>query len=192
MSESGSTTHSGVSDLIRSFGIINIVTVPTDTTITLGSGTYNTDDKRMSDYGQYHMEMIRDGYISNRLDFVIDREKPYLIEKVSLIPLPTYQKMKDIQDIYHTNEVDDDTYILKTASGLIWSGSTMRGRMSYSGSLDHIGSVYFQTNTGVVWWSNHTLLRSSDPIQDYIKTCPDTEWRLGIFYCPAVGSILTE
>lgn len=129
LSESGTTTHSGVSDLIRSFGIINIVTIPTDATITLGSGTYTSNEKRMSDYGSYHMDIARSGYLPNQIDFVIDREKPYLIEKISLLPTPKYQKMPHITDIY---EVDDDTYIIKTASGLIWSGSTASGRINQS------------------------------------------------------------
>jgi hypothetical protein len=129
LSESGTTTHSGVSDLIRSFGIINIAIIPTDATITLGSGAYSTNEKRMSDYGSYHMDIARSGYLPNQIDFVIDRDKPYLIEKIYLLPTPKYQKIPDIKDIY---QVNDDTYIIKSASGLIWSGSTMNGRVNYS------------------------------------------------------------
>jgi hypothetical protein len=129
LSESGTTTHSGVSDLIRSFGIINIAIIPTDATITLGSGAYSTNEKRMSDYGSYHMDIARSGYLPNQIDFVIDRDKPYLIEKIYLLPTPKYQKIPDIKDVY---QVNNDTYIIKSASGLIWSGSTASGRLSYS------------------------------------------------------------
>jgi hypothetical protein len=113
LSESGTTTHSGVSDLIRSFGIINIVTIPADATITLGSGAYTSNEKQMSDYGLYHMNIEKSDYLTNRITFMIDRNKPYLIEKISLLPTPKYQKLPNIIDTY---QIEDDMYIIKTAS----------------------------------------------------------------------------
>jgi hypothetical protein len=56
-SESGSESASGSSDLIRSFGIINVRATPENATIHLGSGNYNNNDKKMSDYGDYLMEI---------------------------------------------------------------------------------------------------------------------------------------
>jgi hypothetical protein len=138
------------------------------------------------------MQITGTGYLTNTMRFRIDHEKPFFIEKVSLLPIPIYQQMKDIKAIYHTNEIDDDTYIMRTASGLIWSGSTATGRVNYSGSLEHIGSLHFQTSTGVVWWSNHTFIRSDEYIQDYVRTCPHIVWISELFYCPEVHSLLTE
>lgn len=56
-SESGSENNSGSSDLIRSFGIINVRTTPTDATMLLSSGAYGNNEKRMSDYGDYDMSI---------------------------------------------------------------------------------------------------------------------------------------
>jgi hypothetical protein len=188
LSESGTTTHSGVSDLIRSFGIINIATIPTDATITLGSGAYSTNEKRMSDYGSYRMNIVKTGYLRNQIDFVIDREKPYLIEKISLLPTPKYQKKINITDVYGLN---DDIYIFKTASWLIWSGSTASGRVSYSWSLEHIGGSYFLTSTGVLTWERDNFQKASLDITNFVETCPHIEWRDVGFSCPETKSILT-
>jgi hypothetical protein len=188
-SESGSESRSGSTDLIRSFGIINVRTTPQDASIELGSGTYNNNEKRMSDYGDYSMQIAEVGYLTNTMQFRIDREKPFFIEKVSLLPKPTYRERPRVTAVYQTT---DDTYIMRTASGLIWSGATMTGRVNYSGSIDQIGGVHFRTKTGAIWWSTDKFITSGEYIQDYIKTCPHIEWKSELFYCPSVGSILTE
>ena len=92
-SESGSESGSGSSDLIRSFGIINVKTTPIDATILLGSGAYGNNEKKMSDYGDYTMQVARLEYLTNTMQFRIDREKPFFIEKVSLLPVPTYKTL---------------------------------------------------------------------------------------------------
>ncbi len=188
-SESGSNTGSGASDLIRSFGIINVKTTPGDASIYLGSGVYNNNEKRMSDYGDYTMRIAESGYLMNTMDFRIDREKPFFIEKVSLLPKPTYRKLQKANEIY---QITDDTYIIRTASGLTWSGATMTGRVNYSGSIEQIWGIYFSTATGTLRWATDKFMTAETYIQDYIKTCPHVEWQSELFYCPEVGSVLTE
>lgn len=188
-SESGSDSGSGASPLIRSFGIINVNTTPIDTTILLGSGTYGNNEKKMSDYGDYTMQVAGSGYLTNMMKFRIDREKPFFIEKVSLLPVPTYRELQRVQSIY---QVSDDTYITKTASGLVWSGSTASGKLSYSGTLDHIGGKYFKTNTGVLSWETTRLTRANTDIDNFVSTCPRVEWKYGVFSCPQTRSLLTE
>lgn len=141
-SESGSEDSSGVSDLIRSFGIINVKTVPADSILTLGSGSYSNNDKRMSDYGKYTMQISRIGYLTNTMEFLLDREKPFFIEKVTLLPRPSYTKLSGILDLY---QITNDEYITRTASGLLWSGALSSGRANYSGSLSQIGGRYFRS-----------------------------------------------
>lgn len=175
--------------MIRSFGIINVRTTPQEASIYLGSGTYTSNEKRMSDYGDYTMHITESGYLSNTMDFRIDREKPFFIEKVSLLPKPIYRKLQKSNELY---QVTDNTYIIRTASGLIWSGATMTGRVNYSGSLDQIGGVYFMTNRGVLRWSTDKFLIADQYIQDYVETCPHVEWVSGLFSCPQVHSLLTE
>jgi hypothetical protein len=188
-SESGSESASGSNNLIRSFGIINVKTTPIDATILLGSGAYGNNEKKMSDYGKYTMQVYYPDYLTNTMEFQIDREKPFFIEKISLLPRPSYRELPRTTEIY---QISSDTYITRTASGLIWSGATLTGRVNYSGSLEHIGSVNFETTTGAIWWPTDKFIRSDQYIQDYVKTCPEIKWISGLFYCPSVGSILTE
>lgn len=98
--EPGNNNFTGSTDIMRSFGIINVRTTQVDANITLGSGSYANNEKRMSDYGNYTMDIQKSGYISNHLEFTIDREKPYFIEKVSLFPRPEYKKFNSIEDIF--------------------------------------------------------------------------------------------
>ncbi|MFZ2255374.1 MAG: hypothetical protein WAW59_04805 [Patescibacteria group bacterium] len=57
-SEDTTGTASGnFEDLIRSFGIINVKTVPTTAIITIGSGAYGNNEKRMTNYGEYIMNI---------------------------------------------------------------------------------------------------------------------------------------
>lgn len=137
-SETGSKTDYTSSDLIRSFGIINVRSIPTDAIMLLGSGAYGNNEKRMSDYGDYSMTIEKSGYIKNSMKFIIDREKPFFIEKISLFPNPTYKKLEKISTIYPIEK--NGEYLAQTLSGnILSSGSIVNDFKSYSGSLKYIG-----------------------------------------------------
>lgn len=91
-----------IDDLIKSFGIINIKVIPTSAQIYLGSGSYGNNEKRMSNYGSYTLSMRQDGYVTNALSFIIDKEKPYFIEEVSLLQQPKYRALSGITTVYPT------------------------------------------------------------------------------------------
>ena len=188
-SESGSESSSGSSDIIKSFGIINVKTTPIDATILLGSGAYGNNEKKMSDYGNYMMQISHPGYLTNTMEFRLDREKPFFIEKVSLLPRPTYRELPRIREIY---QVNSDEYITRTASGLVWSGSTASEKIVYSGSLTSIGGRYFQSNTDVLKWGTGKFEKVTADISNFITTCPHVEWKYDIFSCPQTRSLLTE
>lgn len=103
----------------------------------------------MSDYGDYNMEIDKPGYIKNILKFRIDREKPFFIEKISLLPLPSYKKMDGILAVF---PIENGESLVKTASGILWSGSVINEIRSYTGSFNHIGGKYFKTNTSILSW----------------------------------------
>jgi hypothetical protein len=184
-SESGSENSSGSSDLIRSFGIINVRTTPIDANIILGGGVYGNNEKRMSDYGEYTMSIEKSGFLWNSLQFKIDREKPFFIEKIVLLPTPTYEKNEKIQNIYSLN---DGEFLIRTASGIISSGSIVLGS---TGITDHIGGKYFRTNTGILTWEWTKFQKSSQDISNFIQTCSNIDWKYGILFCPTSQSILT-
>lgn len=124
-------------------------TTQPDTTILLGSNIYNNNEKRMSDYGDYSMAIDKPGYIKNILKFRIDREKPFFIEKISLLPLPTYKKLDGVLAIY---PIENGESLARTASGIISSGSQVNEIRGYTGSFVHIGGKYFRTNSGILSW----------------------------------------
>ncbi len=187
-SESGTLGNSGSSDLIRSFGIINVRAIPTDSTITLDSGSYSNNDKRISDYGKYSMQIENSGYLPNTMQFILDREKPFFIEKVSLIPRPIYQKLKSVTEVY---QITEDEYIFKTASGLVWSGSTASGKVNYKESLQYIGGRYFKSATGVLIWGVEKFEKTNASIANFVQTCKKAQVIYGLLYCSRSQSILT-
>ncbi|NRH20867.1 hypothetical protein HOO68_02385 [Candidatus Gracilibacteria bacterium] len=187
--EPGNNNFTGSTDIMRSFGIINVRTTQLDANITLGSGSYANNEKRMSDYGNYTMDIQKSGYISNHLEFTIDREKPYFIEKVSLFPRPEYKKFNSIEDIF---PMKNGGVLMRTASGIIFSGSTFSGKLVYTAPLKFIGDKYFSTETGVLIWENNSFENGDLSIKNFVQTCKNVEWKYDLFYCPKTKSLLTE
>ena len=187
--EPGNTEHTGSTDIMRSFGIINVRTTQLDATITLGSGSYGNNEKRMSDYGRYTMDIEKNGYIPNHLEFTIDRDKPYFIEKVTLFPRPEYKKFSGIEDIY---PMKNGSLLLKTASGTIYSGSTSSGKILSTTPLKHIGENYFSSGSSVLVLENSTFETAPPNITNFVQTCKNVEWKDSLFYCPKTKSLLTE
>jgi hypothetical protein len=142
LSESG-TTSTGNTDLIKSFGIINIsVKSPLDATIYLGSGSFANDEKRMTNYGRYTASIQRSGYITDTVGFSIEKETPYYIANINLLKSPTYTML-------HTGSEDvrriDTSLWLRTNLGETllqrdtFSGWTL---LQTQGVLSHIGEGY--------------------------------------------------
>ena len=188
-SESGSENWSGSTELIRSFGIINVRTIPADATISLGSGGYINNEKRMSDYGDYTMNIEKTNYLSNQLAFRIDREKPFFIEKISLLPIPTYQKVPWAIDAYG---LGNGIVLVETASGIQNPSGYLTGSIFGSGDITHIGWRYFRTNTGILSWENGIFKKTKENIENFIETCENVTWKYDILYCPKSQSILSE
>lgn len=185
------STSGSFEDLIKSFGIINVKTIPNTASILIGSGTYGNNEKRMTNYGTYTMTIANPWYRENILSFVIDREKPYFIEEISLLPNPQYRELTDINNAY---QIDDATYILGTASGMTASGVTSNtGIISKNTNLKHIGGIYFQSGATLYEWQSDRLVRSSPDRENYIETCPQIEWiEDNSISCPSVKSLYTE
>ncbi len=188
-SESGSVSLSGWSELMRSFGIINVRTIPTDTTILLGTGWYGNNEKRMSDYGNYTMKIEKSWYLNNVIIFKIDAEKPFFIEKISLLPLPTYKKINGAIRVY---PIGNGEILIKTLSGITWSGSLIPGLVGYTGSFDPIGGKYFRTNSGIVAWEGGKFKGASQNIVNFVQTCKLPLWKYDLFYCAMSKSLITE
>lgn len=186
--ENWGSNFTGSTDIFHPFGIINVRTTQTDATILLNDGYYGNNEKRVSDYGKYAMEISKDWYLTNNLKFIIDREKTFFIEKVSLIPRPAYRKLEGIEEIYSIN----DKTIIKTASGYALNEWTGTQSIIYTWSLRYIGGKYFLANTGTLVWEESNLTKASQNINNFIQTCKNVMWKYNVFYCEKTKSLLTE
>jgi hypothetical protein len=87
---SGGLHRANRDEFIKSFGIVNVTVNPRDAKILLSGADFVNDEKRMVNYDTYTLSIGKPGYIQSRVRFAIDRETPYYIDKVTLIPRATY------------------------------------------------------------------------------------------------------
>lgn len=114
-----------VSELVKSFGIINVKTTPRTANLSLGSGSYGNDEKRMVSYGDYSLLITEDTSLPARLDFSIEKEKPYYIDAVNLVKTPEYSREKTELD--HIAKIRDNEWIAETKSGMLLLDTSLSG-----------------------------------------------------------------
>lgn len=123
------------------------------------------------------------------LPFEIDREKPFLIEKLSLLPTPRYTLLDTASGHLALGK---NSYLIQTSNRYIYSGASLRSPINYTGSLTSIGDGYLMSNTGILIWGKNKLERVSTDIDNFVNTCPRIRYDDGTFVCPATESILTK
>jgi hypothetical protein len=174
-------------DLVRSFGIINIRVIPWDARILLSWEDLGNDEKKMVSYGKYRLSIGKPGYVQDWIDFSIDRETPYYIDEVSLIPQAVYTKGDS--DISWISKISDDSWIAETGSGKILYDETFSSGKVVEPLGVHIGEGYYLEGrtpyrySGSAWernvWSGSTaLIRDCDAslqVREWYLWCPLTE-----------------
>jgi hypothetical protein len=83
----------------------------------LGSGSYAHDEKRMTDYGKYQLSATREGYIPSNIEFIIDRETPYYIDILSLLPTVRYNRSGSGWS--HIAKIDENHWSAHIKNGMI-------------------------------------------------------------------------
>ncbi len=83
----------------------------------VSSGSFGNNEKRMVPYGIYDASISRAGYVTDDFSFSIDRDIPYYISAVSLIPVPRYAPYNT--GITTMSRISDTTYIAPTQSGML-------------------------------------------------------------------------
>lgn len=83
--------------VVRAFGIINVRAVPDPDTITISSPSIGTktvpnDDKGFFDFGNYSVEIRKEGYVPVSLATKLDKSNAFSISVVELFRKPTYSK----------------------------------------------------------------------------------------------------
>jgi hypothetical protein len=177
-------------DLVRSFGIVNIRVEPRDARILLSGEDLGNDEKKMVSYGKYRLSIGKPGYIQDWVDFSIDREMPYYIDEVSLIPQATYTKIGT--GALSLSKISDSGWMAETSSGnMLYEASFLSGN-SLPSFGTHIGEGYYLDGrttyrySGSAWernvWSGGTtLIRECDislQVREWYLWCPATGWAI--------------
>lgn len=114
-----------MNEIIKSFGIINVGVKQKNATLLLSSGSYVSDEKRMTNYGSYSLSITKDIYIPDRVDFTIDKETPYYIDIVSLLPRPLYSRFGT--GISNIANIGNNEWTAHTSSGLLLMDKSLSG-----------------------------------------------------------------
>jgi hypothetical protein len=182
-------------DIIKSFGIINVSAKPKDALILLGSGTYANDEKRMTNYGEYTLNIGKSGYIPYISSFEIARDTPYYIDILTLLPRITYTKIGT--EMTHVTKISDTLWTAHSASGMILLTESFTGQTLISSwVLTSIGEGYFLSgstlmsyNTSKEIWERKIWSGSIS----FIKSCEkNLSVKEGMLWCPEERILLTE
>lgn len=187
--ESWSTLSWSQPSIIRSFGIINIRTIPRHATINSWSGKIGQNTRQTVDYGSYSISIDADGYLPYKQTFFsIDNNKPYFIENISLLPTPIYQSHSG-----NTAYTVNDDVLIGTKSGLymsIWW--VLTGKVLLSNQAKYLGDNYFYHHKKLFRWDDGIFVLGNKKIANFIDTCSDVSWKSWFFYCQDTHSIITK
>jgi hypothetical protein len=196
LSESG-TTSTGNTDLIKSFGIINIsVKSPADATIFLSSGSYINNEKRMTSYGTYSASVSRWWYVTDVFDFVIDRETPYYISQITLLRDPQYREL-GTGSIENIAKISDTLWIESNGSGHIMRDATFSGTVgTLSGRYTHIGEWHFLSGS-YIYTHNSEDTNWERKIWSgsiaFLRDCEEgIRIKSGVIFCEENKTLLTQ
>lgn len=144
------------SDIIQSFGIVNVSTIPADATIRFESGSYSNNEKKMVRYGDYSMHIERDGYKWVDIDFSIEKSLPYFIDKLTLLPIPRYQKWNGTGSTF--TRISDSEYVTSTWWRIYLYDDTLSGWLALEiPSMNPIWEWYFLSGTSLSRFESESM-----------------------------------
>ncbi len=171
---------------IRSFGIVNVKASPPDSLLTLNSSSYGNNEKRMIDYGEYTMTISRDNYLSGAIHFSINKEKPFYIDTLTLIPKPGYVPYP--RKIENIAKIDTDSWTAQSASGMIlFENGFATGTLISRGNMTHIGEGRFLSGNMIVSYdlSTQTWVNEENKAwESFLKRCGTVIVENKILFCP--------
>lgn len=181
-----------MNEIIKSFGIINVGVKQKNATLLLSSGSYVSDEKRMTNYGSYSLSITKDIYIPDRVDFTIDKETPYYIDIVSLLPRPLYSRFGT--GISNIANIGNNEWTAHTSSGLLLMDKSLSGGILISSwVLTHIGEWYFLSGKSLLKYDGEWIRKTWIGSNIFITNCSGIvsmrQWKL---YCEKDGKVLVE
>jgi hypothetical protein len=172
--------------MIRSFGIVNVKVQPENTAINLNNAPYGNNEKKMVDYGEYTLAMNEFWRLPYSITFTIDRERPFYIDSIFLVPKPRYLPYAKWLD--QVARIDDNAWTVQNASGMtLFDGSFLTGMLISRGKYAHIGDGYFLSGATIV--SYDRLEKSWIPSKNtlwnsFIKKCKTATIKNEFMFCP--------
>lgn len=161
---------------IRSFGIVNVKSIPNTSSLVLNNNPYGNDEKKMVDYGDYTLTISGEWYLPGVFHFAINREKPYYIDAINLMPTPRYALYK--KELTQISKIDTNTWTANSASGILlfeWDFST--GILIGSWNTTPIGEWRFLSGNTIVSYDLLTrswVTEENDSWESFVKKCNNT------------------
>lgn len=148
----------------------------------------------MVDYGNYMININKPGYVSGEMSFVINKETPYYIDDVTLLPTGTYTPLD--KNLSNIASLGNDTWLTQSGrTTWLYSGWFDTGSLVLTGTVDHIGEWHFLSGTSIMEYNTKEWLwkiKNSTPLTKYLQKCASPKYQNGYLFCEKNHTLFTE
>lgn len=200
-STSTGTLSNTPSQVVRSFGIVNIQVDPNPAILNINGQQYQNGAKSIFDYGKYNIDIEDPTYVPIHIQTTLDRQNPFYINTIRLLKTPTSTELPHVLEKVET--LANGKYVAKVSTGsgktnyevfdsTFATGSSLTGAIG-TGSITYIGDRYFKTADKLALYDEATdTLRSFDKPKSYTGAiCADIKSIKGDLFCSGSGIFLT-
>lgn len=181
---------------VRSFGVLNVKTVPNDARVYINQELYRSGEQLYRPYGTYLIRVEKEWYLTGAMLSVLWETSNFYIDTVRLLPTPLYMHSPHIHDA-RIVPIGSSAWIGASSSGMMLYQNTFNtGTLILSGIiLEHISDGIFLSGNTLVEYS--LLDQKWNPIHipsldTYMSACTGSpSFRYGIFFCKENGTVLT-
>ncbi|MFZ4462025.1 MAG: hypothetical protein ACOYN2_06055 [Patescibacteria group bacterium] len=200
-STSTGTSPSVSSQVVRSFGIVNIQVDPNPATLHINGQPYQNGAKSIFDYGKYNIDIEDPTYVPIHIQTTLDRQNPFYINIIRLLKTPTSTELPHVFE--KVENLSSGKFLAKVATGsgkanyevfddTFATGASLTG-VTNSGNLVYIGDRYFKAGEKLVLYdeATDTLRAYERPKSLTGALCTDIKSIKGDLFCSGSGTFLT-
>lgn len=148
----------------------------------------------MVDYGNYTIAIDKPGYVSGEMSFTIDKETPYYIDDITLLPDGTYAPLD--KDISNIAALGNESWLAQSGTTTwFYGGGFETGSLVLTGTVDHIGEGRFLSGTSIMEYNTKEGIwktKTSSALTRYLQACPSPKYQNGYLRCESKNTLLTE
>lgn len=194
-----------LSQILKSFGIINLKVNPNPQTLTLNGEPYTNGDNKFVDYGDYELRVEEPGYIPLMLEIGLSRNHSFYLNTIRLFKNPIEKtfvrptvKIEKLGSGFLSYDSSGSVYQHASSIGtgtlldsiLLITGSGTSTVMNTGSGISPLGEGFFLYKNRVHTLNVDGVLVADDAFKSIIP-CPDARMIYREMYCPGTKKFLT-